>query len=106
MSLKIEIVKSKRDYAFCVYIRNVVFVQEQKCDWFFEIDEYEDGAVDYLGWADGKPAATARYRMYAPDTAKLERMAVLKEHRKKGYGRAMMEKMTEDLKKLPHVKKS
>ena len=72
---------------------------------FFEFDEYEDKSTHYLLCADNYPVATARFRLNAKDTAKIERIAVLKEHRNKGLGRKLVEHVSKDLKGKPDIKK-
>ena len=76
-------------------IRQAVFVDEQACPPELEWDAHDaDDArgrscFHLLGRWNGTPAATARWRPIG-DTAKLERFAVLAEHRGRGLGRAMV----------------
>jgi predicted GNAT family N-acyltransferase len=78
-------------------IRFEVFVEEQKVPAEIEIDEYEDVAAHVLAYDEsGRAMATGRIRPYADGkTGKLERIAVRKEARTGGFGRAVMAKLEE-----------
>jgi predicted GNAT family N-acyltransferase len=77
-------------HAQCVQIRTRVFVFGQNVPAEREIDEHEDACRHYLALAGGVPVGTVRWRTYAPDTAKVERLAVLEEVRRMGIGRRLM----------------
>ena len=77
-------------HAQCVQIRTRVFVFGQNVPAEREIDEYEDACRHYLALASGVPVGTVRWRAYAPDTAKIERLAVLEEARGMGIGSRLM----------------
>ena len=66
-------------------IREIVFVIEQEVDEAEEFDEFEDESIHYLLMLNDKAIATARWRIIGEKT-KLERFAMLKEYRNKGYG--------------------
>ena len=82
-------------------IRKLVFVVEQQVSDDEEFDEYEASSVHYIGLINGHPAGTARWRI-KPDGIKLERFAVLLEHRKKGVAAAVLKKVLEDTIPLGH----
>ena len=71
------------------------FVKEQKCD---PSDEYEneEDSTHFLLIDDNTPVATARYRQ-TKNGIKMERFAVLKEKRGKGYGLLILNHMIADL---------
>ncbi len=74
-------------------IRFQVFVEEQKVPEEMELDDIDDVAVHALAeTADGRPCGTAR--LFAdpgdPMRGHIGRMAVLKEFRGSGCGRALM----------------
>ncbi|WP_410511662.1 GNAT family N-acetyltransferase [Paenibacillus sp. BR2-3] len=74
-------------------IRTKVFVEEQKVPAEEEIDEYDviSGNVHHVLLMDeGVPVATGRMIYYKADTAKMQRIAILKEYRSKGYGRVLL----------------
>lgn len=79
-------------------IRTDVFVTEQQVPLENEIDEFEDVSTHIIGYDENhQPIATARYRQYE-DMAKIERVAVVKEQRKNGIGRQLMEFLEEQIK--------
>lgn len=61
-----------------------------------EYDKYEESAVHYILTRNGDAIGCARYRMVG-DSIKLERIAVLKEERGKGYGRFIMDRMLDEV---------
>ncbi|QWU13434.1 Predicted N-acyltransferase, GNAT family [Paenibacillus sophorae] len=74
-------------------IRKKVFVEEQKVPAEEEIDHFDSIGPDVhhvLLIDDGVPAATGRLTYYREGTAKMQRIAVLKEYRAKGYGRVLL----------------
>ena len=71
-------------------IREQVFVEEQHVPPDLEIDEHEDEATHFIALVDARPAGTARLRWKDRHTAKAERVAVLKEYRGYGIGKALM----------------
>ena len=85
----------KNNLEKCFQIRKEVFVKEQKCD---PRDEYEneEDSTHFLLIDDNTPVATARYRQ-TKNGIKMERFAVLKEMRGKGYGLLILNHMIADL---------
>jgi len=108
MELTFRGVKSPEDLQFCLDIRFLVFVEEQKVPLELEVDEYDEVAMHVLGLADGLPAATLRLR-FVEDKIKIERFAVLKDYRSQGVGAAMMVetlKLIEGLKERMQITKA
>lgn len=84
-------------------IREKVFVEEQKVPAEEEIDEYDvigDNSHHFLLMDEGQPAATGRLIYYKAGTAKMQRIAVHKHHRSKGYGRILLLAMEEHAREL------
>jgi predicted GNAT family N-acyltransferase len=77
-------------------IREKVFVEEQKVSREEEYDSHEEEAIHFLVYADGIPAGTARWRK-TDKGVKLERFAVLPEHRNKGAGMALVNAVLNDV---------
>ncbi len=77
-------------------IRDKVFVQEQKVDKREEYDEFEEEAIHYLIYDDEIPIGTARWRKVS-DKIKLERFAILTDHRKKGAGITLVNTVLNDV---------
>jgi len=71
-------------------IRDVVFCGEQGVPPELEWDGEDKHCEHFLAEADGKATATARVRPYGPSIYKIERVAVLKDHRGTGAGKAIM----------------
>ncbi|MEM7023521.1 MAG: GNAT family N-acetyltransferase [Pseudomonadota bacterium] len=72
-------------------IRLAVFVDEQKVAEELELDGLDDGARHLLAAVDGEPAGTLRIRFLEDGRiAKIERVAVLPEHRRYKVGHALM----------------
>ena len=87
---------NKKLMDFSHKIRNEVFVIEQKCPAELEW-EYEKESTHFLIFYNQKPVATARHRK-TKKGYKLERFAVLKKERGKGYGHQVLKAILEDLK--------
>ena len=77
-------------------IRHEVFVVEQSVDPKEEYESEED-SIHFMLFNNKEACATARHRK-TEKGIKLERFAVLKSHRGKGYGMKILLKMLEDLK--------
>ncbi|WP_339247363.1 GNAT family N-acetyltransferase [Paenibacillus sp. FSL F4-0243] len=79
-------------------IRTKVFVEEQMVPAEEEIDEYDvigPNVHHILIIDEGVPVATGRLIYYKAGTAKMQRIAVLKDYRVKGYGRVLLLAMEE-----------
>ena len=71
-------------------IRIKVFVEEQGFSYDIEmVDEEEKQAKNFLFYLKDTPIGCIRYRQYE-DGFKIERFAILKEYRSKGYGRQIL----------------
>jgi predicted GNAT family N-acyltransferase len=73
-------------------VRAMVFCDEQGIPYDLEHDENDRTALHVLGELDGEPAAAGRMR-FIGDTAKLERLAVRKNFRGRGFGRMLTDYM-------------
>jgi len=83
------------EFARCAAIRTEVFVVEQRVPPEEEMDELDRDAVHVLAWVDGTPVATGRLILGADAHAKIGRMAVLRPHRRRGVGSAVLRKLME-----------
>lgn len=80
-------------------IREKVFVEEQQVNRIDEFDAYEDDCTHYLLTFDEQPVGTARWR-FNGGKIKLERFAVYQNHRNKGLGDLLLERVIKDVSKL------
>jgi predicted GNAT family N-acyltransferase len=87
------VVTSEQQRAQAFEIRRRVFQDEQGVPADEEFDADDERATHVLALTDDAPAGTGRI-VFFPDYAKIGRMAVLKELRRCGVGRAVMEELT------------
>lgn len=92
-----RVAESRHDYACCIVVRTLVFEVEQNVDIDLEVDEYEEVCRHILGVDGRTPVAAARWRIYKPGVAKIERVAVLKAWRGRNLGTALMETVISDI---------
>ncbi|MGB3188361.1 MAG: GNAT family N-acetyltransferase [Limnoraphis sp.] len=71
-------------------IRHQVFTVEQGVESTLEFDG-DDTAQHLLAYLNYQPVGTARIRYLSPQTAKIERLAVLSTARGRGIGRELMQ---------------
>lgn len=76
-------------------IRRKVFVVEQDCPPELEY-ENEEVCAHYLAYCEGEPVATARFRQ-TEYGVKLERFAVLEQHRRKGIALSLVHRLLADV---------
>ena len=103
MNIKVEKIKTWQHYAYAAYIRTLVFIQEQNCPAENEFDPQEDEATHFLCWVNNEPVGTARYRILDANTGKVERIAVLKNCRGQGAGKALVLHIEETLKQMLEI---
>ena len=85
-----HVVESKEDLRKVLAVRAIVFCEEQLVPYEIEIDEHEDSSIHILGQLKDEPIASGRLR-FIGDYAKIERLAVRKSYRRKGYGKLLLE---------------
>lgn len=67
-------------------IRRQVFIEEQKVPEELEWDEFDDSSIHFLASCEDQPVACARLKA----DGQIGRMAVLAEHRNRGFGRKLL----------------
>ena len=72
-------------------VRKTVFVDEQGFPESVELDDKDQLPIHFVLYSDDKPIGNVRLIKF-DDYLKLSRMAVLKEHRGKGYGSMICKK--------------
>jgi predicted GNAT family N-acyltransferase len=82
-------------HAHARFIRRSVFVEEQGVDEELEY-EMDEEAIHYILFLEDVPVATAR-RRDAGKGIKLERFAMLSQHRNKGLGSVLLKFVLDDL---------
>lgn len=87
--LEIRLVKSKREYEDVLKIREKVFIEGQNVPKEIERDEYDNISKHVIVSVDNKPIGCARIRN-VENKLKLERIAILKEYRSRGFGKDLM----------------
>lgn len=87
----IEVVADERSLNEAFAVRREVFVEEQNVAPSVEFDDKDDEARHFVARMGSDPAGTARVRLIDQETAKVERVAVLPEHRSRGVGRRVVE---------------
>jgi len=88
----IELTEADPQFADCLAIRMVVFVQEQNVPADEEHDDYDAVARHFLVLGDAGPLATARVILQEDGlVAKIGRVAVLRPARGNGLGLALMQ---------------
>lgn len=88
MTVKIAITENEREDAYLV--RRNVFVEEQNVPLEEEIDQFEKDATHFVLYQGNTPIGAGRFRT-VDDFGKVERICVLKESRKSGAGKEIMQ---------------
>lgn len=96
MQTSIILISSQTDLDKAFAIRRQVFCVEQNVPEEIEMDEFDDVATHILAYINDKPVGTARWR-FTEAGVKMERFAVLKEHRGKGVGEALVKNTLDKL---------
>ena len=92
-AILVKNIKDLSDKKKAFKIRHSVFCVEQKVKKKIEFDGLDQFCDHYLAKINELPIGTARIREEKKGIFKIERMAVLKEYRKKGVGRAIIEEI-------------
>ncbi|OGS40907.1 MAG: hypothetical protein A3K77_03325 [Euryarchaeota archaeon RBG_13_31_8] len=86
--LKIKQVTDKQEFKEIIKIREKVFIKEQNVPKEIEIDELDKESKHFIVYIKNIPIGCARIRKIN-DYAKLERIAILKEYRCRGFGKEL-----------------
>ena len=96
--IQVRRAESPEDLRTCLRLRWTVFVEEQGVRPSEEVDAHDGdpAAVHALALLDGVPCGAARFIFAAPGVAKIQRMAVIDDVRKRGVGRALLAFLEEE----------
>ncbi|XGV97438.1 MAG: GNAT family N-acetyltransferase [Leptolyngbya sp. BL-A-14] len=89
-NLVIKVAKFSLDFPVIQHIRYLVFQIEQGVSADLEFDGNDETADHLLAYLDGQPVGTTRIRKLDSQTAKVERVAVIKAARGFGVGKRLM----------------
>jgi predicted GNAT family N-acyltransferase len=89
-AIAVTVARSIEDLMRVVSIRSAVYIGEQECPYLEEFDGNDFSSTHLLGYVGNEPAACLRIRYFA-DFAKIERLAVRKEFRKKRVSLPLVE---------------
>jgi predicted GNAT family N-acyltransferase len=81
-AIAVTVARSIEDLMRIISIRSAVYIGEQECPYLEEFDGNDFSSTHLLGYVGNEPAGCLRIRCFA-DFAKIERLAVRKEFRKK-----------------------
>ena len=83
--LEIKKVTSKEDFEKVIDIRKTVFIEGQKVPYDIEIDGLDPKSEHFIAYLHDEAIGCARIRA-EKNIVKLERIAIVKKHRRKGFG--------------------
>lgn len=92
--MNVKIIENPEELEDAFSVRRTVFIDEQNVPEDEEIDQYETEAVHFVLYHDDIPIGAGRFRM-VNGYGKVERICVLKEGRKTGAGKKIMNKIEE-----------
>jgi predicted GNAT family N-acyltransferase len=107
MNFDLVPIQTPTDWQAVKAIRTTVFIDEQRCPPEEEWDEFDASSHHLLGLLGDLPVACARWREVEIDGepyAKLERFAVLREHRGLGLGRELVAQTIEHARRAGHTR--
>jgi predicted GNAT family N-acyltransferase len=87
--VSVKVVENEKELEDAFSVRRTVFIDEQNVPAEEEIDQHEDESVHFVSYQKGVPIAAGRFRV-VDGYGKVERICVLKEARKTGAGKAIM----------------
>jgi len=88
--IRVKKIETDQELQEAFKIREIVFIDEQECPPEEEFDGLDDESIHFIAYITDEPVGTSRYRT-TDKGVKLERFAVLKEHRGKGVGKRLVQ---------------
>ena len=102
--IQVRRAESPEEVRACLRLRWTVFVEEQGVRPSEEVDAHDQVAVHALALIDGVPCGAARFIFASPGVAKIQRMAVIDDVRKRGVGRALLAFLEEEARRRGAVR--
>lgn len=99
--MKLVYAQNQKEIFSVVNIRKTVFIEEQNVSVLEELDDLDFYADHYLVEVNEEYVGTARI-VYKDDYAVIGRVAVLKEHRKKGYANFLIKALIDIINKTEY----
>ncbi|AIE59372.1 GNAT family N-acetyltransferase [Bacillus methanolicus] len=90
--MHVKVVETDEELMDAFSVRKKVFIDEQNVSEEEEIDQFESSSTHFVAYENGQPIGAGRFREL-DGYGKVERICVLKEYRKSGAGKAIMEKI-------------
>ncbi|EIJ81819.1 GCN5-related N-acetyltransferase [Bacillus methanolicus PB1] len=90
--MNVKVVETDKELQDALSVRRTVFIDEQNVPEEEEIDQFESSSTHFVAYENGQPIGAGRIRE-VDGYGKVERICVLKEYRKSGAGKAIMEKI-------------
>ena len=100
MSVEYKEVETINEFIDAIRIRVDVFIKEQKCEPGWEPDEGDKNSKQFIALVDKKIVSTLRMRQTGDKEFKIERMATIREFRKKGITIGLVEFVVGSIKNL------
>lgn len=88
----VKVTENHQELEDAFSIRKIVFIHEQNVPEEEEIDQFDDTAIHFVQYDGPKPIGAGRFRTIE-GIGKVERICVLKEHRKTGAGKQIMQEI-------------
>lgn len=90
--MNVKVVENKNELEDAFSVRRTVFIEEQNVPEEEEIDQHEDESTHFVAYQNEMPVGAGRFRL-VEGYGKVERICVLKEARKTGAGKAIMNRI-------------
>ena len=90
--MTVKIVENQKELDDAYSVRKIVFIHEQNVPAEEEIDQHEGESTHFVMYKNESPIGAGRFRVL-DGYGKVERICVLKEARKSGAGKAIMDEI-------------
>ncbi|MAE71774.1 MAG: GNAT family N-acetyltransferase [Gemmatimonadetes bacterium] len=84
------------ELALCLDVRRAVFIDEQNVAFDEEVDGQDPTCIHAVAISEGRVVGTARMRILKSGDARVQRVAVLANHRGRGLGKRIMDLMEDE----------